>query len=332
MALNLFPRRLLRLPILLSGLAAIYACSAAADSRFDDDGVGFGSGPSGATTGSGAGDTTASGVGGGFLAGSSSASGSPSGGSSDCSEAAKLIYVLSDANDLYSFKPDTKQFTYIGPLQCPTTMQPNSMAVDRSATAWVNYVQSDVFGDTAGALYRVNTLNATCDPNPVLQMPNGWFRVGMGFSSDGTSKNETLYVTSIGTGGALGRIDMQGNQLVEIGGFSPPFSNESAELTGTGDGRLFAFFTTSPVQIVELNKTNAATLQATPLGSVEVPFSWAFSFWGGDFYLYTATTSNSRVNRHRPSDQSTDTSYIADAGFTIIGAGVSTCAPVLPPN
>jgi len=213
-------------------------------------------------------------------------------------------------------------------------MQPNSMAVDRSATAWVNYVQGDFFGDSAGAIFKVNTKDASCEPAPAITLPQGWFRIGMGFSTNGANSNdETLFVTSIGgNGGALGRIDMQSNSLVPVGNFSGQFSNQSAELTGTGDGRLYGFFTSSPVQVAELDKNSAASVNSTPLPSVELPTAWAFSFWGGDFYLYTAALGNSRVNRFRPSDNSVDTNYVTDTGSRIVGAGVSTCAPVKPPN
>src|SRR4051794_25595606 len=34
----------------------------------------------------------------------------------DCSDAARLVYVLSDANELYSFQPAERRFTRIGRL------------------------------------------------------------------------------------------------------------------------------------------------------------------------------------------------------------------------
>jgi len=37
------------------------------------------------------------------------------------------------------------------------------------------------------------------------------------------------------------------------------------------------------------------------------------------------------VIRYRPSDHSVDQTYVADTGFQIVGAGVSTCAPIVPP-
>ena len=56
----------------------------------------------------------------------------------NCSEATQFVYVLSEANDLYSFRPDRRQFTRIGPLRCPTSFRPNSMAIDRKFNQLIN--------------------------------------------------------------------------------------------------------------------------------------------------------------------------------------------------
>jgi hypothetical protein len=262
-----------------------------------------------------------------------------------CSDAARLVYVLSDANELYSFRPDMRMFTRIGTLTCNTTMQPNSMAIDRNAVAWVNYVDSSGgFGDSAGAIYRVSTTDAHCTSDAPINLTSGWFRLGMGFSSDATSGSaETLFVAATadplgGGSDGLGRIDPASLNVVPIGSFSGSLMGQSAELTGTGDGRLYGFFTTTPVQIAQIDKTSGATSMARSLSQVETPAAWAFSFWGGDFYLYTAPdpTLNpgrtTNVTRYRPSDGSVDASYMTNIGFTIVGAGVSTCAPILPPG
>ncbi len=298
------------------------ACSAARRSNFDDP-------PGPSTTGSGdvgGGDTGAggdvsltAGVGG----GTSTASGTPS----DCSEAAKLVYLLTDANEIYSFAPLDKKLTKLGNLSCPTRLLPNSMAVSRDAVAWVNYV--DGF-DLQGAIFRVDLANLSCESAPAVQLPGAWARLGMGFSSDAVDTDaETLFVAGIASG-QLGRIN--GKVLEPVGNFTGGLTGKSAELTGTGDARLFGFFTTSPVVVAELGKTNAGALSNVPLPTVEVPNAYAFSFWGGDFYLYTASFTNSRVNRYRPSDGTVDTAYIPDTGMRIVGAGVSTCAPVESPQ
>lgn len=262
------------------------------------------------------------------------------GSAARCSEAAQLVYVLSDANDLYSFRPNLRQFTRIGRLSCPTSAQPNSMAIDRDAVAWVNYVDNTVF-DTGGSLFRVSTADARCTPAAPVALPPGWYRLGMGFSTAGAdSTDETLFVAAtadpLGAPSAgLGRIDPRGLMGTPIGQFSGSFRGQSAELTGTGDGRLYGFFTTTPVQVAEIDKTSGAILDARPLPGVETPQAWAFSFWGGDFYLYTAPSALSgrttNVTRYRPSDGSIDPAYMTNIGFRVVGAGVSTCAPIEAP-
>ena len=54
--------------------------------------------------------------------------------------------------------------------------------------------------------------------------------------------------------------------------------------------------------------------------------AWAFAFWGGDFYMFTAPdVAGSIVQRFRPSTGAI--THVADYPERIVGAGVSTCAP-----
>jgi len=303
-------------------------------------GSGFGSGGDG-KDGGGLGDD-----GGIFNGDGSFTSGDGGTNGKNCSDAAKLVYVLSAENDLYSFSPPDKLFKKIGPLRCNTNMQPNSMAVDRDANAWVNYVQSDqVSGqDTAGAIFKVSTADASCQPTNI-GLPSNWFRLGMGFSTNmAMGTDETLFVAAtgsmLGTSNApgLGRIDFGSSRLVTIGPFTGSLAGKSAELTGTGDARLFGFFTTTPVEVAEINKSSGAIVNQKTLNGVETPAYWAFSFWGGDFYLYTAPdmlmspTRTTNVTHYSPSSNQIDTSYMTNIGFRIVGAGVSTCAPITPPK
>src|SRR5260221_9071490 len=71
----------------------------------------------------------------------SGGAGNPTG----CSEAAKLVYVVALDGNMYKFDPPSLAFTKVGTLQCPSSGQPNSMAIDRSATAWVNYTTGEIF-------------------------------------------------------------------------------------------------------------------------------------------------------------------------------------------
>ncbi len=252
--------------------------------------------------------------------------------------------MLSAQNDLYSFAPNLQQFTKIGPLQCATSMQPNSMAIDRNADAYVNYVQSDqtTGTDTAGAVYKVSTRDGSCSPQPVLTLPSGWYRIGMGYSTDSTGGNaETLYVDGVGngmagTGSGLGLVDFGKGAVGPIGPFSGSLAGVAAELTGTGDGRLFGFFTTRPVYVAQITKTSGATPTPVPMTGVQTPQDWAFSFWGGHFYLYTSQgqlgSGGSDVTDYDPATGAIDTSYMMSIGFDIVGAGVSTCAPTVAPQ
>ncbi len=125
--------------------------------------------------------------------------------------------------------------------------------------------------------------------------------------------------------------------LTRIGGFSGALQGRNAELTGTGDGRLYGFFTTTPVQVAQIDKSTGAITSTRMLPTVETPDDWAFSFWGGAFYLYTSPSQSSHPERtsnvtlYRPSDDTVDPAYMVNVGFRIVGAGVSTCAPIAPP-
>jgi hypothetical protein len=103
-----------------------------------------------------------------------------------------------------------------------------------------------------------------------------------------------------------------------------------AELTGTGAGGLFAFWgpdgNGSPGSaIVEIDKTTAQVTNSSSLPTVTQGDGWAFAFWGGDFYTFTAPAGSTVVNRYDPNDGTVV--QVAETDDEIVGAGVSTCAP-----
>jgi hypothetical protein len=328
---------------LLFAFATIVGCAATQTTGGFTEATG-----AGGSTGTGT-NTDSSGLGGSFANGSGSTTGSGGG----CSAAAELVYVLSTSNEIYSFDPGKKQFVDLFTLNCqpkdpdpsnPLDWQPNSMAVDRNAVAWVNYVGTDPFAlqDAAGQIFKVDLVQKSCEPAPAVKLPTNWFRLGMGFSTDAAdSTSETLYVTGtgdLGTSPGLGKIDVNSKSLVTAPGpwkGDATLSGQNAELTGTGDAKLFGFFTTSPsVRVAEIDKGTANILSNKQITGVAPPQAWAFSFWGGAFYLYTSDgTTPSNVTRYDPMTSSIDTSFIPDVGgFVIVGAGVSTCAPLTPPK
>jgi hypothetical protein len=254
------------------------------------------------------------------------------GNQTGCSEAAKLVYVVTDLNELFSFKPDTTTFTKIGELKCPSGgATPNSMAVDRTGVAWVNF--SD------GGLFKVSTSDAACEATTYEKGQLGFNRFGMAFATNtATSTEETLYVVGIegiNSGKGLGKIDLTTMKLTKLGDFSGSLQGLGAELTGTGDGRLYGFFTTQPnATLAQIDKSTGATSGDSSLKGVSTGNAWAFSFWGGDFWFYTSQNLQpSVVTRKQTSTDGNISTAKADVGgFRIVGAGVSTCAPTTPPR
>jgi hypothetical protein len=246
-----------------------------------------------------------------------------------CTAAAKLVYVLSSDDDLYAFAPSQLVFTKIGRLQCPVQGTPNSMAIDRTGTAWVNY--------TGGDLVKVSTSDATCTKTQYVTNQNNVTMFGMAFATTGAgSDEETLFISGLtaaaGGGKGLGRIDLNTLQLTMLGDYSDGLTGRGAELTGTGDGRLYGFFTTTPyATLAQVDPSRGATSNDKSLNGVNTGLAWAFSFWGGDFWFYTSDgTRSSNVTQLKTSGELAVAKD--DVGFRIVGAGVSTCAPTSPPR
>ena len=312
----------------LTGLVALAATASTACSSSPRSG-GFADTstptPGGSSGGFGDGGTS------GTITGNNPGTPGGAGNQSGCSDAAKLVYVVTDANELFSYDPGAAKFAKIGELNCPSGgATPNSMGVDRSGTAWVNF--SD------GSLFKVSTADASCQATSYQKLQGGFVRFGMAFATDSaTSDQETLYVVGIegvNGGKGLAKIDLKSMVLTKLGDFSGDLMGQGAELTGTGDGRLYGFFTTEPsATLAQIDKNTGATTGETSLDGVNTGSAWAFSFWGGDFWFYTSGGGASTVTRKQTSASGALSTAIPDVGgFRIVGAGVSTCAPITPPT
>jgi hypothetical protein len=245
-----------------------------------------------------------------------------------CAAEATFVYVLSSDKGLYSFEPGSLAFRSIGKINCPSQGDtgPNSMAVDRNGIAWVNYQD--------GSLFRVDVRNAKCEATSYDKTQLGWNRMGMAFVSDNKgSEQETLFVNGLGVNnGGLGKIDTKTFRLARVSDFKGDLRGQEGELTGTGDARLYGFFQTSPAVLAEIDRGNGSTLERADLKGVSAGTAYAFSFWGGDFWFYTAGDGqNSKVTRYRTQSNTADV-VVQNTGFRIVGAGVSTCAPLTSPN
>ena len=321
--------------LLFAWIGLCVACGSSTKESFSNDGGPSNGGDDGGLPPNLGGDATVLG----------NEEGGPTIGSNCATGAGTFIYVISDQNDLYTFDPTqfpaAAAFTKVGPVTCDTSGV-NSMAVDRSATAWVNFNDGKIFKVTT-------TAPVTCTPTSFVSGQAGFTDVlGMGFASDGPDAGtETLYVSDNGGPGGtcndptpsagcmglgLGKIDVSTLTLTAVGPYTSTAAGYNAELTGTGDGRLYGFFTTTPSSYGPINTGTGDTSAPAPaaLSTVNIAAGgYAFSFWGGDFYFYTAPTDQTVVTHLQTSTGMTTTS--PELTFTIVGAGVSTCAPTVPP-
>jgi hypothetical protein len=311
----------LRLPFLplLLACAAAWACG----SSKEQQGFTVDAGDGGGSTGSGSGG---SGSGSGGLLGDGGSS--SSGGGSHCSTAATFVYVIDVNGVMYKFDPPTLQFSNVGTVTCAAGGA-FSMSVDRNAVAWV-LVQN-------GTIVRYDIVNHTCTPTSYAVKQHNFLTFGMGFSSDSPgSTAETLFVsdselTTPSTGG-LAKIDTTGLVLSPVGQYDQ-LMGRRAEMTGTGDARLFGAFEGSPYVVAEIDKQTAHIKSTAPQSAINYPpdsSNFAFAFWGGDFWLFVGPGAFTDVFQYRPSTNAT-TKRTTET-FEIVGAGVSTCAPTTPPQ
>lgn len=313
-----------RLALFGSALLLAAACAAGGGGASgSDEGGGNGDG-NGTSSGSGGSGTTTDtvtdpGTGAGGNDVQIDAGGSSDGGGSDgCSDEAKKVYVLDKAQALYRFDPATLALGKVGTLACPGTDGATtfSMAVDRSGTAWVLY--------NDGHLFQVDTKTAACKATSYAPNQQGFKKFGMGFATDtpgGTA--ETLFLANEF---GLASLDRQTLTVKPLGEFG--FS-AAAELTGTSDAKLYGFFYGYPPYVSEIDKTNASLKGETGLDAIDPGTGFAFAFWGGDFWIFTATSdTDSQIHQYSPKAGTTK-KVVASAGFKIVGAGVSTCAPLV---
>ena len=76
-------------------------------------------------------------------------------------------------------------------------------------------------------------------------------------------------------------------------------------------------------------------IETTSLAGLELTNAFAFAFWGGDFYFFTEYGGfpvTSRVTRLDHDGDGTLTTVNTNAPIREVGAGVSTCAPIVPPG
>ncbi|MFM2418428.1 MAG: hypothetical protein RL385_3151 [Pseudomonadota bacterium] len=247
----------------------------------------------------------------------------------DCSEAAKLVYVIDSDGTFSSFAPDSLSFREIGKVKCAPTGSPFSMSVDRSGVGWVVY--------DSGAMFNVSTTDGQCTPLARPAGDQGFTKFGMGFvASMGAGSADELFIAgerpfnlNFDFATYLGRIDTRTLATSRVGALA----GQVPELTGTGDGKLWAFYAqSSPPSLAQLDLATGAPLETHVLSSIDSAGAqaWAFAFWGGDIWLFLAPIGGDSTTVWRVDGKTfAQTPVLPSTGRFIVGAGVSTCAPLV---
>jgi hypothetical protein len=228
------------------------------------------------------------------------------------------IWAVADDDYLLRFDPPSATFTKIAKIVCPANgSHPFSMAVDRESVAFVEYEN--------GMLFQVSTADGSCASTPYVadqQPPFGNF--GMAYVTVGTGPTEQLFIAAEQPS-TLGMIMPPTFTVQQIAVTTPEIG--FAELTGTGDGRLYAYYAfngSGGSYIAELDKTTGQVLGQDSLPTVDRGSGWAFAFWGGDFWIFTDPGTQ---NTWHWDTQAKTATLVAHYTAQIVGAGVSTCAP-----
>ena len=136
------------------------------------------------------------------------------------------------------------------------------------------------------------------------------------------SPQETLYINSPVFG--LATVDTSTYAVTQTGALAA-----TAELTGGPDALLFRF----RADTVQLDEVAIGPWTLTPIHTFSELFgtsAFAFSRYAGKFYMFTSDGLSPTTTTEY--DPVLDTSITRDqnVGFTIVGAGQSTCVPPPP--
>jgi hypothetical protein len=231
--------------------------------------------------------------------------------STDCPPSARLIYVTGSSNQLYSYAPETAQFTLIGTFDCLT--DPTHMTVDRTGTAWV--VANSL-------LYTASTATAHCTKVANWTPGVGEFvDFSLTFVGTTSATDTTLYV--VDDSARLGAFDtLTGVRTVvtTLAGFTDALG----DMTSNGDGHLYFIHDVAAQTLYEITPTTGAVVTSWVTGEMGGG-SEALAYYGGLFYDFL----DSDVYTFDPTTKVATS--IGTAPLEVTGAGQSTCVPTTAP-
>jgi hypothetical protein len=201
------------------------------------------------------------------------------------------------------------------------------MSVGRDGYAYVLFVEG-LLAFNCVDVFQVDIDTGECiEGTPFNCGTEGFNTFGMGYVTvSDTSSDEELYIGDANNPADLATLDVSNGQITWKGNLAAG----GPEFTGNALGELWGFFPqTFPPRVAQIDKDSGAEMQTYPLDSLSSNANmWAFAFWGGDFYIFYKTFDDNSTNVYKLSDGEL-TTHIFDSGKFIVGAGVSTCAPVV---
>lgn len=246
-----------------------------------------------------------------------------------CTQAGQYIYAVDNGGMFSRFDPTTLSWRDIGVLRCPTTSTPFSMNVDQRAVAWV------LFDD--GHLFRVDTATAACSATGYLPGQAGFQVYGMGSAFDSSTGVDTLYLAGSArwpaTASTLGSLDLGALAVTPLG----PIDWGAPELAGTGDGQLWGFApgwasANGEPTLARLDPRTGAALERYKVTTITSSGGFAMKFHSGSLWVFVGAdvwkVPRASLVPGRPEPVTPPQRVLTSPGRDIVGAGVSTCAPV----
>lgn len=189
------------------------------------------------------------------------------------------------------------------------------MSISRSGYAYVRYRDNTV--------YSVDLRTMECEET---NYDSGFGSFGMGFVTEHAQTWEDhLYVANARE---LAVLNTETWEMTDIGNLP-----SQSELTGNARGELWAFLPLElPAKLARISQTNATVTASHSLpgfpsaGEID---TFAFATWGGEFFLFVRSYGMGRTTDvYRVDGNGRLSLHQENSGRDIVGAGVSTCAPV----
>ncbi len=251
----------------------------------------------------------------------------------DCqSTAGDSIFLLGLNGALHQFRPATHELETLGVPACEGVEIPDGDDIVHSTgILWAMMASESGYR----AIYTIDPVTLECTKTDFDE--GDIYATGLVFVSDELGgETESLYM-GVNEGDpfdfnnpmSLGRIDLATMKLDILGTTElvPNGHYQFADLTGTGEAKLFGFFPGDTAVITEFDAPAAEIAANHPL-SFGVGSPWAFAQWGGRLWLFYASGNGSGVRTWDP--DTGDVEDLADISATVVGAAVSTCAPFTP--